>query len=82
MVGRTCCNTAPRMLKTSPSSQAIMNWTERPSALERRKFSRICGEKTTTQQAMEMDLENWARHVSYVTETLLAVCLLFRDGWR
>lgn len=32
-----------------------MNWIERPSALERRKFSMIWGEKTTTQQAMEME---------------------------
>lgn len=30
---------------------------ERPSAARRRKFSMICGLKTTTQQAMEMDLE-------------------------
>ena len=29
---------------------------ERPSAEERRKFSIICGEKTTTQQAMEIEL--------------------------
>jgi len=33
----------------------MMNCSERPSALLRRKFSTICGEKTTTQQAMEMD---------------------------
>lgn len=34
----------------------MMNWSESESAEERRKFSMICGEKTTTQQAMEMDL--------------------------
>jgi len=33
-----------------------MNWIERPSALPRRKFSTICGEKTTTQQAMDIEL--------------------------
>lgn len=45
------------MLKTSPSSQMMMNCRERESAEERRKFSMIWGEKTTTQQAIEMDLE-------------------------
>jgi len=44
------------MLKTSPRSQTTMNWIERPSALPRRKFSTICGEKTTTQQAMDIEL--------------------------
>lgn len=33
----------------------MMKVTERPSADERRKFSMICGEKTTTQQAMEIE---------------------------
>jgi hypothetical protein len=33
-----------------------MNWIERPSALLRRKFSMIWGEKTTTQQAIDMEL--------------------------
>jgi hypothetical protein len=56
MVGRTPWRTAPRMLKTSPASQTMMNWRERPSAAPRRKFSMICGLKTTTQHAMEMDL--------------------------
>jgi hypothetical protein len=44
------------MLNTSPSNQTMTNWIDRPSALPRRKFSMICGEKTTTQQAMEMEL--------------------------
>jgi hypothetical protein len=56
MVGRTPCRTAPRMLKTSPASQTMTNWRDRPSAALRRKFSMICGLKTTTQHAMEMDL--------------------------
>jgi len=34
----------------------MRNWRDSPSALPRRKFSTICGENTTTQQAMEMDL--------------------------
>jgi hypothetical protein len=42
----------------------MMKGTDKPSALPRRKFSRICGEKTTTQQAMEMEL--CACHVSGV----------------
>jgi len=33
----------------------MINWMERPSAEDRRKFSMICGEKTTTQQAIDMD---------------------------
>lgn len=33
----------------------MMKATERPSADLLRKFSIICGEKTTTQQAMEME---------------------------
>lgn len=56
MVGRTPCKTAPRILNTSPASQMIRNSNERPSAEPRRKFSIICGEKTTTQQAMEIEL--------------------------
>jgi hypothetical protein len=56
MVGKTPCITAPRMLKTSPSNQTTTNWMDRPSALLRRKFSMIWGEKTTTQQAMDMEL--------------------------
>jgi hypothetical protein len=44
------------MLKTSPSNQTTTNWMDRPSALLRRKFSMIWGEKTTTQQAMDMEL--------------------------
>ncbi len=56
MVGSTPWRTAPKILKTSPASQTMMNWSDKPSALLRRKFSMICGEKTTTQQAMEMDL--------------------------
>lgn len=55
MVGSTPCSTAPRMLKTSPASQTMRNWRDRPSALPRLKFSTIWGEKTTTQQAMEME---------------------------
>ena len=56
MVGRTPCRTAPRMLKTSPRSQTMMKTMERPSAEERRMFSIIWGEKTTTQQAIEIEL--------------------------
>lgn len=44
------------MLKTSPVSQMMMNWMDKPSAEERRKFSMICGEKTTTQHAIDMEL--------------------------
>lgn len=33
-----------------------MNCKDKPSALPRRKFSTICGENTTTQQAMDMEL--------------------------
>jgi hypothetical protein len=55
MVGRTPCMTAPRMLKTSPASQMTRNTTDSPSAEPRRKFSMICGEKTTTQQAIDTD---------------------------
>lgn len=35
----------------------MMNWRDRPSAALRRKFSMIWGLKTTTQHAMEMDLQ-------------------------
>lgn len=55
MVGSTPWSTAPRMLKTSPASQMMMNSTERPSAELRLKFSMICGENTTIQHAMEID---------------------------
>lgn len=41
------------MLAISPASHIMMNSIERPSALLRRKFSIICGEKTTTQHAVE-----------------------------
>lgn len=34
----------------------MINWRDRPSAEDRRKFSMIWGLKTTTQQAMDMDL--------------------------
>jgi hypothetical protein len=44
------------MLKTSPANQTMRNRSDRPSAEPRRKFSMICGEKTTTQQAIEIDL--------------------------
>lgn len=33
---------------------------ERPSAEERRKFSMIWGEKTTTQQAIDIDLRTFS----------------------
>lgn len=56
MVGRTPWSTAPRMLNTSPASQTMMKSRERPSAEPRRKFSITCGENTTTQQAIDMDL--------------------------
>ena len=59
MVGKTPCRTAPRTLKTSPVSQMMTKKMERPSVLERRKFSIIWGEKTTSQQAIEMEL--WRR---------------------
>jgi len=39
----------------------MRNCSERPSALPRRKFSRICGEKTTTQQAMDTELRRAER---------------------
>src|SRR2546429_85743 len=58
MVGNTPCNTAPRMLKTSPANQTIRKTRDRPSAEPRTKFSIICGEKTTTQQATDIDLLN------------------------
>jgi hypothetical protein len=57
MVGRTPCMTAPRMLNTSPANQTMRNRRERPSAEPRRKFSMICGENTTTQQAIEIELD-------------------------
>ena len=40
------------MLAKSPSSHMMINSMLRPSALLRRKFSNICGEKTTTQHAV------------------------------
>ena len=55
-MGSTPCKTAPRILKTSPRSQTTMKMSERPSAEWRRKFSIIWGEKTTTQQAIDIDL--------------------------
>jgi hypothetical protein len=45
------------MLKTSPANQTTRKRRERPSAEPRRKFSMIWGEKTTTQQAIEIDLD-------------------------
>ena len=45
-----------KMLKISPTVQTMMKRTDSPSALPRRKFSTIWGEKTTTQQAIEIDL--------------------------
>jgi hypothetical protein len=57
IVGKTPCRTAPRILKTSPTSQTTRKRRERPSADPRRKFSMIWGEKTTTQQAIEIELE-------------------------
>ena len=56
MVGRTPCSIDPSILNTSPANHTTMNTIERPSADCRRKFSTICGEKTTTQQAIEIDL--------------------------
>jgi hypothetical protein len=44
------------MLNTSPASQTMMNWSDKPSALLLRKFSTIWGEKTTTQQAIDIEL--------------------------
>lgn len=44
------------MLKTSPKSQIRIKIRERPSAEWRRKFSIIWGEKTTIQQAMDIEL--------------------------
>ena len=54
IVGRTPCSKAPRMLKASPASQMMRKVIERPSADDRLKFSIIWGEKTTTQQAIEI----------------------------
>jgi hypothetical protein len=54
IVGRTCWNTAPRTLNTSPASQITRNDNESPSPDRRRKFSIICGENTTSQQTMEI----------------------------
>lgn len=48
--------TAPRTLNTSPASQMIRKSSDSPSAEPRRKFSMICGEKTTTQHAIEIEL--------------------------
>jgi hypothetical protein len=56
IVGSTPCRRAPRILNTSPASQTMRKTNESPSADPRRKFSMICGENTTTQQAMEMEL--------------------------
>jgi hypothetical protein len=56
IVGKTPWSTAPRILKTSPASQTTTKRSDRPSADPLRKFSMICGEKTTTQQAMDIDL--------------------------
>jgi hypothetical protein len=56
MVGSTPCMTAPKMLNTSPANQTMRKRRERPSAEPRWKFSMICGENTTTQQAIEIDL--------------------------
>jgi len=55
MVGRMPWRIPPSILKTSPTSQMTMKVIDRPSAEERRKFSMICGEKTTTQQAIEIE---------------------------
>jgi hypothetical protein len=49
--------TAPKILKTSPANHTTRNKSDKPSADPRRKFSMICGEKTTTQQAREIDLK-------------------------
>ena len=51
------------MLNMSPMSQTTMNCRDRPSAELRRKFSMICGENTTTQAAMDMELENGEKGV-------------------
>src|SRR5271155_160361 len=67
IVGSTCCNIAPSTLKTSPASHITRNERDNPSPDRRRKFSMICGEKTTSQQAIEIlpvmpeivSAENW-----------------------
>jgi hypothetical protein len=56
MVGSTPCRTAPRILNTSPANQTIRKRRDSPSAEPLRKFSMICGENTTTQQAIEIEL--------------------------
>ena len=56
MVGRMPCSQPPRMLKKSPSSQMTTNRIDSESALRRCHCSRIWGEKTTTQHAIEMEL--------------------------
>jgi hypothetical protein len=54
IVGRTCCSIAPKTLNMSPASHITKNDKDRPSPDRRRKFSIICGEKTTSQHAIEM----------------------------
>ena len=58
------------MLNTSPRSQTMTKRSERPSQEPRRKFSRICGVKTTIQQDMEMEPEMLER-VSIVFDMLV-----------
>lgn len=55
IVGSTPCSKAPAMLKMSPASHMMINAIDKPSAELLLKFSMICGEKTTTQQAIETE---------------------------
>jgi hypothetical protein len=54
MVGSRCCRIAPKTLKTSPASHITRKDSDNPSPERLRKFSIICGEKTTSQHAMDM----------------------------
>jgi len=54
-VGRTPCRTAPTKLKISPADQITRNSVDIASVELRLKFSIICGEKTTIQQAIDID---------------------------
>lgn len=42
----------------------MMNWRDKPSALPRLKFSTIWGEKTTTQQAIDIELPGFHQYLN------------------
>lgn len=62
IVGSTPWRIAPRILKTSPANQTMMNCSESPSAEPLLKFSIIWGENTTTQQAIDIELHSVSDH--------------------